>query len=55
MGLVWGNDGEPGEAEVGHGACDGADVEGIARGDEDDGDAVALLGSEQGMIVVPGV
>jgi len=40
--LVGGDRGEMGEAEVGHGARDGADVEGVARRDEDDGDAVAL-------------
>jgi hypothetical protein len=55
VGLVRGHDGEVGEAEVGHGTRDRADVEGIARRDEDDGDAVALLWSEQRMIVVPSV
>jgi methylthioribulose-1-phosphate dehydratase len=40
------------EAEVGHGAGYGADVERIARRDENDVDVVALGGSEQEMIVV---
>ena len=51
VGLVGCDHGEVGEAEVGHGARDRADVEGIARRDEDDGDAVALLCGQQGMIV----
>ena len=54
VGLVRRNDGEVREAEVGHGAGDCADVERIARGDEDDGDAVALVRGEQGMILEPG-
>jgi hypothetical protein len=53
--LVRGNDGEMGEAEVSHGPGDCADVQRIARGDEDDGDAVALGCSEQGMILELGV
>ena len=36
MGGVWGDDGEAQEAEVGHGAGDRPDVEGVAGGDEDD-------------------
>lgn len=44
---------ELGEAEVGHGARDRAYVERIARGDEDDVDAVAMVLREQGTIVVP--
>ena len=52
--LVGGDDGEMSEAEVGHGASDGANVEGIAGRDEDDGDAVALGRREQEMIVDSG-
>jgi len=52
--LVGGDDGEMSEAEVGHGASDGADVEGIAGRDEDDGDAVALGRRGQEMIVDSG-
>ena len=51
VGRVGRCDGEMGEAEVGHGAGDGADVERVARGDEDDFEAVALGGGEQGSIV----
>jgi hypothetical protein len=39
------------EAEVGHGARDGANVERVARADEDDLDVVALGSGEQEMIV----
>jgi len=39
------------EAEVGHGAGGCADVEGVARGDEDYFDAVGLGGGEQGLIL----
>jgi hypothetical protein len=35
VGLIWGDDREAVEAEVGHGACDGANVERVARADED--------------------
>ena len=52
--LGGGDRGEMGEAEVGHGARDCADGEGSARRDEDDGDAVALVRGEQGMILEPG-
>lgn len=45
--LVGCDDGQMREAEVGHGAGDGADVEGIARRYEDNRDAIALLWSEQ--------
>jgi len=55
VGLIGCDDSEVGETEVGHGARDCADVEGIARRHEDDGNAIALLRSEQGMIVEPGV
>ena len=55
VGLVGGDDDEAGKTEVGHGARYCTDVEGIARRDEHDGDAVALLRREQGMIVEPGV
>ena len=53
VGLVGCNNGEVGEAEVGHRTRDRANVEGIARGDEDDGDAIALEWSEQEMILEP--
>ena len=42
-----------GEAEVGHGARGGSDVERIARGDEDQEEAIALGGGEQGSSVAP--
>jgi methylthioribulose-1-phosphate dehydratase len=51
VGLVGGNDGEPGEAEVDHGARGGADVERVARGDEDDVDRIEMGGSGQGFIL----
>ncbi len=51
VGLVGRDDGEMREAEVGHGPRRRSDIEGIARGDEDDFDAVALGFGEQGMIV----
>ena len=41
---VGGDDAQPVEAEVGHGACRGADVERVARGDQDYVHAVALGG-----------
>ena len=53
------DDGEEREADVGHGAGDGADVKRITRRDEDDVDAVALglvqHRSEQEMIVFGGI
>ena len=42
MWLEWGYNAEPREAEVGHSSRHRPDVQGIARGDEDDGDAFAL-------------
>jgi len=48
-----GDDGEVMEAEVGHGSGGGADVEGVARGDEDDVEAVGLGLGEQTTILVP--
>ncbi len=45
------DDAETLEAEIGHGAGGCADVEGVARGDEDDIDMVALGRSEQGSIL----
>ena len=54
VGFVGGNDGKILEAEVGHGAGYGADVERVARGGEDDSDAVALGGGEQEYILVSG-
>jgi phosphoserine phosphatase len=53
MGLVGSYDNEVGKAEVGHSARYRADVERVARGDEHDGDAIALFFREQGMIVEP--
>ena len=45
------------EAEVGHGAGCRANVEGVARGDEDDANSVVLavlvFGGQQGTIVEP--
>ena len=55
VGLVRRDDGEVRETEVSHGTGDCADVERVARGDEDDGDAIALVLREQGMIVEPGI
>jgi len=49
--LKGSDDGEVREAEVGHGAGRCADVEGVAGGDEDDVDAVALEIGKQEMIV----
>ena len=49
VGLVRGDHGEVREAEVGHGPRRRSYIEGIARGDEDDFDAVALGFGEQGM------
>ena len=51
VGLVGRNDGEIREAEVGHGAGGGADVEGIARRDQHDADGIGFRG--QKTIVVP--
>ena len=51
---VGGDDGEPVKAEVGHGAGRRADVEGIARGDENHFEAVALGFWRQEMIVERG-
>jgi hypothetical protein len=48
---VGSGDREAGEPEVGHGARSGAYIEGIARGDENDFDAVELGFCQQGMIV----
>jgi hypothetical protein len=45
VGFVGGDDGEAGEAEVRHGPGHSADVEGITRRDEDDGDTIALFWS----------
>jgi hypothetical protein len=42
VGLVGCDNGEAGEAEVGHGARRGADVERVARGDEDDVDRIEM-------------
>jgi len=53
MRLVRSDNGEMREAEVGHGASDGSNVQGVARRDEDDGDSLALLRSEQGIILEP--
>ena len=53
VGRVGRGNGETGETEVGHGTGSGADVERVARRDEDDFDADALVGSEQETIVVP--
>lgn len=53
VGLIGGDHGEAGKSEVGHGAGGRADVEGIARRNEDDVEPVALFGSEQEMIVEP--
>ena len=44
VGLVRGDNGEMGEAEVGHGPRCRADVEGVARRDQDDLDAIELGG-----------
>lgn len=51
IGCEGGDDGEMREAEVGHGAGGRADVERVARGDQDDFDAVALRRFEQGFIL----
>ena len=51
VGLVGGDHREAGEAEVGHGPRRRAYIEGIARGDQDDLEAVALAGRGQGSIV----
>ena len=50
VGSIGGDDGEVVEAEVGHGARDCSDVEGIARGDEYDVDGIGV--SLQETIVV---
>jgi methylthioribulose-1-phosphate dehydratase len=51
VGFIGSDDGETGKTEVGHGAGSGADIERITRRDEDNGDAIALRGGEQAMIV----
>lgn len=51
--FIRGDNGEVREAEVGHGTSHCADVERVARRDEDDSDAIALLRCKQGMIVEP--
>ncbi len=56
MGRPGGDDGEAREAEVGHGAGHRPDVEGVARGDEDDVETVLGAGlgwKGQRMIVEP--
>ena len=53
VGLIRRDHGETGKAEVGHSASSRADIEGIARRDKDDFEAVALLGGEQEMILRP--
>jgi len=49
MGLVGSNHGEAPETEVGHGPRRRSYIEGIARGDEDDVEAVAMGFGEQGI------
>lgn len=51
VGFIGSDDGETRKTEVGHGAGSGADIERIARRDENDADAIALRGGEQAMIV----
>ena len=53
MGGVGRYHGKIGKAEVRHGTCDGANVEGVAGRDEHYVDAIALGFREQRMIVVP--
>ena len=53
--CVGGDDAEAVKAEVGHGAGGCADVEGIARGDEDYVYAIALAGGEQVLILEDGM
>jgi len=49
--LVRSDDCEARKAEVGHSPCRRSYIEGIARGDEDDFDAVAFAFSEQDAIL----
>ena len=49
-GRVGIDDAEMMEAEIAHGARGGADVERVARGDEDDAQAVGFGGSKQAAI-----
>jgi methylthioribulose-1-phosphate dehydratase len=51
VGFIGSDDGETGKTKVGHGAGGSADIERIARRDENDADAIALRGGKQGMIV----
>jgi hypothetical protein len=51
VGLIWGHDREAVEAEVGHGACDGANVERVARADENDVDGKRVDECERGGLV----
>jgi len=51
---MWGegrDNGQPRKTKVCHGACNRTNVEGVARGDEDDMNAVGLVLREQAMIV----
>ena len=52
VGSIGSDDGEPGKAKVGHGACGRTNIEGVAWGDEHHFDAVALGFSGQEVIVV---
>jgi hypothetical protein len=49
--LVWSDDGQAREAEVGHGSRRRAYIEGIARGDENHFNAIALVFGEQDVIL----
>ncbi len=51
VGFIWGDHRQAGKRKIGHGTGDRADVERIARRDEDDFNAIALGLSEQEMIV----
>ena len=51
--LVWGDDGKACKAEVGHGPGRRSYIEGVARGDEDYFEVVALVFSEQDDILAP--
>ena len=51
VGLIGSDDGEACEAEVGHGARGCSYIEGIARRDEDDFNAIALVVSGQDAIL----
>jgi hypothetical protein len=55
MRVIGSGDGEAPKAEVGHGPRRCSYIEGIARGDEDDFDAVALVFGEQDAILAPRV